>query len=73
MFTVLPDRAESFKMRNFYRNLKMSAVNSMFPGSQRNTTSRDAKAFSESINFSQSTNVNDLTNSLMAGIATAGE
>ena len=72
-FRVAPDRANTFKFRNLARNVKMSAVNEMFPGNQRNSTTRDSKAFYESTDFSKSTNMNVMDSSPMYGLDSAGE
>lgn len=72
-FRVAPDRPTLFKFRNFARNIKMSAVNEMFPGAQRNSTTRDSKAFMEGNDLSTSTKMNILGDTPMYGLDAAGE
>lgn len=72
-FRVAPDRANTFKFRNLARNMKMAAVNEMFPGFQRNSTTRDSRAFHESTDYSKSVNMNVMDNAPMYGLDSAGE
>jgi len=66
-------RAENFKVRNQLRNLSAYVLNKMFPGSQRNNTARDAKAFTEHSDFYQSTAIQQLGTAPMVGVNRAGE
>lgn len=66
-------QAENSALRNQLRNLTAYINNKIMPGSQRNTTSRDAQCFSESVDFSKAVNIDLGTGDLMAGIGQAGE
>ena len=69
----VPIAKENSTQRNLFRNLMAQAQNRMFPGNQRNVTSRDSMAFIESTDYSMSTVVVQLGDSPMVGVSVAGE
>lgn len=65
--------AENAALRNQLRNITAYVNNKIMPGAGRNTTSRDAKAFADSMDMYKAVNYDVVTGDLMAGLGTAGE
>jgi hypothetical protein len=70
---IPPIRRENASVRNAFRNLIACSLNNMFPGAQRNTTSKDSLAFNESVDFQKSTVFVDISDKVIFGFTAAGE